>query len=350
MVNMSGVDFPDDDNERPEVNIDDILAGLDKDTLGMVRRGRDISKERIPTASFGINNLLDGGLAIGKQHTFWGNEQAGKSAFFLQTAAINQKLGLPVALIDAEHSFDWEWAERLGVDTDKLIVAQASTISDVADIQVRLIRQGVKLIGIDSTSALMPKSFWKEGELKDFDKAGQIGQFAKDLGQMCKMVQGTNFSAAIVHISQVRMDLGNSFMPGMKPSGGKETEHTDSLRIRLFSSKSEKQAIMGKIERGGILMEERIGRNVTWNVDKNKINGKYGTGEYGLYVLGDYVGIDRASELLAYGIKYGIVEKGGAWYTIYGERFQGDAKATKYVRENPEVAEKLEAEINGKSL
>lgn len=343
MVNMSGVDVE-------NVSVEDILAGLDKDTLGLVRLGREISKERIPTASFGINNLLDGGLAIGKQHTFWGNEQAGKSALMLQTIALNQRLGYVCALIDAEHSFDWEWAQRLGVDVDKLIVAQASTISDVADLQVKLIRQGVKLIVIDSTSALMPKSFFKEGEIKGFDQSGQIGQFAKDLGQMCKMVQGVNFSAAIVHISQVRMDLGNSFMPGMKPSGGKETEHTDSFRVRLFSSKSEKQAIMGKIQRGGMLIEERIGRNVTWNIDKNKINGKYGTGEYGLYVLGDFVGVDRASELLAYGIKYGIVQKGGAWYTIYGERFQGDAKATTYVRENPEIAEKLESEINAQSV
>lgn len=337
-------------NESEPVSVDDILATLDKDTLSMVRRGRDITKEKIPTASFGINHLLDGGLSIGKQHTFWGNEQAGKSALMLQTIALNQKLGNPCAYIDAEHSFDYEWAQRLGVDVDKLLVSQASTISDVANLQVKFINAGMRLIVIDSTSALMPKSFFKEGEMKEFDKAGQIGQLAKDLGQMCKMVQGINFSCAIVHISQVRMDLGNSFMPGMKPTGGKETEHSDSFRIRMFSSKSEKQAIMGSIERGGILIEERIGRNVTWNVDKNKINGRYGTGEYGLYVLGDQVGVDRASELIAYGIKYGVVEKVGAWYTIYGERFHGDAKAKTYVRDNPEVAEKLEAEVIAKSI
>lgn len=338
------------DEEVSQISVDDIFASLDKDTLSMVRRGRDISKEKIPTASFGINNLLDGGLSIGKQHTFWGNEQAGKSALMLQTIALNQKLGNVCAYIDAEHSFDYEWAERLGVDVDNILVSQASTISDVADLQVKFIRAGARLIVIDSTSALMPKSFFKEGEMKDFDKAGQIGQLAKDLGQMCKMVQGVNFSCAIVHISQVRMDLGNAFMPGMKPTGGKETEHSDSFRVRLFSSKSEKQAIMGNIQRGGMLIEERIGRNVTWNIDKNKINGKYGTGEYSLYTLGEHVGIDRASELLAYGIKFGIIVKGGAWYTIYDERFQGDNKAKAYIRENAEVAEKLEAEINAQSI
>lgn len=338
------------DDDMDTVSVDDVLAKLDKATLSMVKRGREISKRRLPTASFGLNNLLDGGIPVGKQTTFWGNEQAGKSAFLLQTIALNQRLGVVCGLIDAEHSFDFEWAERLGVDTDSLLVTQASTISDVADIQVKWIEAGMGLLTIDSTSALMPKSFFKEGEMKSFDNAGQIGQFAKDLGQMCKMVQGSNWNCAVVHISQVRMDLGNSFMPGMKPSGGKETEHTDQLRIRLFSSKSEKQAIMGKIEVGGQLIEERIGRKVTWNIDKNKINGRYGTGEYDLYTVGDSVGLDRASEILAYGIKYGAIEKGGAWFTIAGERLQGETKAKEFLRTNPDVLKEIEEKISAESI
>jgi recombination protein RecA len=330
--------------------IDDILAQLDKDTLKMVRRGSEITKEKIPTASFGLNRLLDGGLSLGKQHTFWGNEQAGKSATMLQTVGVNQELGVSCAYIDAEKTFDYDWAARLGVDTDKLIVSQASTISDVANLQIKLIQMGIGLIVIDSTSFLQPKSFFDDGEVKSFDKAGQIGQYAKDLGQMVKMVNGVNYTTAIVHISQVKMDLGNSFMPGMKPDGGKAVEHADSLRIRMFSSKSEKQAIMGKIQRGEMLIEERVGRKVTWTVDKNKINGRYGMGEYDFYTMGDFVGIDRASELITDGIKFGIIAKGGAWYTVYDERLQGDTKVKEYIRANPEVAEKLEAEIIAKSI
>jgi recombination protein RecA len=338
------------EKELEHVDIDDILASLDKDTAKMVRRGNEISKRKIPTASLGLNMLLGGGLSIGKQHTFYGNEQSTKSATMMQTIAKNQRAGVPCAFIDAEHSFDYDWAGRLGVDTNKLLVSQASTISDVADLQVKLIDKGIELIVIDSTSSLMPKSFWKEGELKEFDKAGQIGQFAKDLGQMCKMVQGINFSAAIVHISQVRMDLGNSFMPGMKASGGKETEHNDSLRIKMFSSKSEKQAIMGQVQRGHMLIEERIGRKVTWTVEKNKINGRYDHGEYDFYTTGDFVGLDPASELITYGLKFGVIEKGGAWYTINGERFQGDTKAKAYLRENADVAAEIEAEILARSV
>ncbi len=330
--------------------IEEILGGLDKETLATIRRGSEISKQTIPTASFGLNLTLGGGLHVGKQHTWWGNEQAGKSALALQTIGINQALGLPCALIDAEHSFDPVWAERLGVDTDKLIVSQSSSIADVSDTQVKLIELGIGLIVIDSTSALWPKSFLDDGEVKPFQKAGQIGQFAKDMGQMCKTVQGINWKTTIVHISQVKMDLGNSFMPGMKPDGGKQTEHTDAIRVRLTSSRSEKQAIMGKIQRGEMLIEERIGRNVTWKIEKNKVNGRYDIGEYSLYTLGDKVGVDRASELLAYGIRYGIIAKGGAWYTLGEERFQGEAKVLDYIKQRPEVAAELEADIASKSV
>ena len=332
------------------VNIDDILGQLDKETLSMVRKGRDISSEIIPTASFGLNSILGGGLRLGKQHTIWGNEQAGKSAMMMQTVALNQRLGNFAVWIDAEHSFDPIWAERLGVDVDNLVVSQASSIADAANLQVKFLNLGAKLIVVDSTSALKPKSFFDEDELKPFEKTGQIGQKAKDLGNMCSYVQARNWSCAIVHISQVRMDLGNSFMPGMKSEGGKETEHTDQLRVRLFSSKSEKQAIMGKIQRGGMLIEERVGRRVTWNIDKNKLNGRYGTGEYDLMVLGEKVGLDRASELLQYGIKYGVVDKGGAWYKMNGEKLQGDEKAKSYIRENPTYAAELEANIIEQSI
>lgn len=330
-------------------NINDILAKLSKDSLSKFRLGRDISKDFLPTASYGLDRKV-GGLGVGKQSTFWGNESCGKSAFFLETAGINQKLGRGVGYFDVEGTFDPDWATRLGVDVDELLVAQVSSIGDYADLANDWIKAGVELIIVDSTSALMPKSFFDEGEMKSFDKTGQIGQFARELGQSSRMIQGSNYSAALVHISQVRMDLGNSFMPGMKPSGGKETGHADSLRIRMFSSKSEKQAIMGNVFYGDIPVQEQIGRKVTWTVDKNKVNGKYGQGEYDLYVLGNKVGIDRNGEVLDYAIKYGVVEKGGAWLTVEGERLQGRTKALDYLENNPEIVEKLIASIEEMAL
>lgn len=326
-------------------NIDDILARLSKNTSDKYRLAKDISKDYVPTASLGLNMLLGGGVGIGKQSTFWGNESAGKSAFWLQSMGINQKLGRGCAYIDAEKTFDSNWASRLGVNTDELLVSQVSSIGDFVDISHDFIKAGIEIIVVDSTSALMPRSFFEDGEMKPFEKTQQIGQFARELGQATRMIQGENFTCAIIHISQVRMDLGNSFMPGMKPSGGKEVGHADSLRVRMFSSKSDKQAIMGKLETNGQLLEEQVGRKVTWTIDKNKQNGHFGTADYDLYFRGDHVGIDKYGELLDYGLKYGLVEKGGAWITVGEQRLQGRPKAIEYLRENPDIVEKMEARI-----
>jgi recombination protein RecA len=330
--------------------IDDILARLSKNTSDKYRIANDISKDYVPTASLGLNMLLGGGIGIGKQTTFYGNESAGKSAFCLQTIGINQKLGKVCAYIDAEKTFDKDWARRLGVNTDELLVSQVSSISDYTNIAIDFIKAGVELIVVDSTSALMPRSFFEDdGTLKDFDRTGQIGQFARELGQSCRMIQGENFTCAMIHISQVRMDLAG-FKPAMKASGGKEVGHADTLRIRMLSSKSDTYSIKGKIEVAGQLMEENIGRKVKWSIEKNKQNGHFGEGDYDLYFRGSNVGIDRLGEVLDYGIKYGLVRKGGAWIYLYDEKFQGRDKAADYLRENPEVVEKLEAEILGQPI
>lgn len=334
-------------------DIDEVLAKLDKKTLQMVRRGSEISKERIPTASYGLNQITGGGLAKGKQHTFYGPESSGKSALMLHTIALNQALGRSALYIDAEKTFDYEWAARLGVDVDKLIVSQVSRIKDATNEQIKFIEAGVDLVVIDSTSFLQPSAWYDDGEMKEMGATGtnQIGTQAKDLGQMVSMVQAVNYTAAVVHLSQVRYDFGGASMhAAFKPSGGKAVEHADSLRIRLTSSKSDKEAIKGEIKYGDILIEERIGRKVTWKVEKNKLNGRYDTGEYGLYTAGDFVGVDKDSELLAYGVKFGVVKKGGAWFTIYDEQFQGTDKAIAYLRSNPQIAEKIEAEVNDKSV
>lgn len=324
------------------------MASLDKDTLAQVKIGNTINREIVPTASYKLNRLLNGGLRKGKQHTFWGGEQSAKTGFTLQTVGINQKLGENVAWIDAEHSFDPEWAYRLGVDPDRIAVSEVSTIGELTDLQVKLVRKGFDIIVIDSTGALMPKSYIdKDGELKNFGDTAQMGAVAKDLGQMCKMVQGINYSCCIIHISQARVDIGSAAMnKPFKPIGGKEVEHTDSLRIRFSSSKSDAKAIMGKIQRGTNLIEEKIGIPVTWNINKNKINGRYGDGDYDFYIGGDFVGLDSAGELLDEAIRYGVAEGTGAWFTVFGERYQGRAKATAAVRSDEAVMEKLRNELD----
>jgi hypothetical protein len=210
-----------------------------------------------------------------------------------------------------------------------------------------MIRSGVQLIVIDTTSFLMPGSFYEGDDLKSFEDTKQMAQQARELGQMCRMIQGENFTCAMVHISQVRVDLSASSMhKPMKPSGGKEVGHADSLRVKLFSSKSEKEALTGI---GNTGLEEIIGRKVTWSIDKNKVNGRTGVGTYDFYTQGSLIGVDKASEPLDYGIKYGIIT-GSTWLSIYDEKFQGAAKTKAYIRENPDVSARLEAEIIAKSV
>ncbi len=333
---------------KDKISFEDIMASLDKDTSSQLRIGSQISRSIVPTASYKLNRYLGGGLRKGKQHTFWGGEQSAKTSFTLQSIGLNQKLGENIAWIDAEHSFDPEYAYTLGVDPDRIAVSEVSTIAELTDLQVKLIRKGFDIIVIDSTGALMPKSFVdKDGDLKSFADTAQLGQMAKDLGQMCKMVQGINYDTAIIHISQARVDVGSPAMTKpFKPIGGKEVEHTDSLRVRFSSSKSDAKAIMGKVPRGKLLVEEKIGITTNWHIDKNKINGQYGDGAFDFYIGGDFRGLDFAGELLDEAVRYGVAEASGAWYTVLGERYQGRARAVGALRADEALLEKLRNELD----
>lgn len=329
-------------------NIEDVLARLDKETLKQVILASEIERKYIPTHSVGLNLLLNGGFSRGHQTTLFGNESAGKSTFMLETIAKNQRENpdFSAAWMDTEKTLDREWARGLGVDTDRLLVAYKSNIGEATDMMIKWVEAGVDLIVVDSSSNLMPKSFFeKDGTIKDFDKTGQMGQMARELGQMCRMIQGINFETAMVFISQVRMDLGG-FIPQEKASGGKEVGHLDSLRIKLSSSKSESKAIKGEVQRGDMLIEEVIGRVVKWQIAKNKVNGRYGVGEYNLLTQGDRLGLDTGAELRDYGVLYGIIEKvGNSRFVINGESINGKDNAANYISDTEGIAEFLTDEI-----
>lgn len=329
-------------------SVDDVLAKLDKDTLKKFRMASEIQREFLATPSTGLNLLLGGGFSKGHQTTLWGNESAGKSTFLLQMIGKHQteNPNFSAAYVDTEKTLDPVWAERLGCDIDKLLVSNHSNISEVTDLIVKWVQAGVDLVVVDSISNLMPKSFFeKDGTMKVFEKTGQIGQQARELGQMCRMIQGENFNTAVVFISQVRMDLGG-FIATEKASGGKEVGHLDSLRVKLSSSKSESKALTGEVQRGDMVIEEIIGRIVKWQISKNKINGRYGVGEYNLITQGDRVGLDLGAELRDYGVLYGLIEKvGNSRFVINGDSIHGKEKAAAYIVENEGIAEFLASEI-----
>lgn len=325
-------------------DINEILAKLNPKVAESFKLARDTRNDLQALPSINMTRTLGGGIGYGRQTLVWGNRSGGKTASLLQTVALAQKEGKGAAWIDAEKNFDKTWAARLGVDTDQLIVSRVASIADMTDAGVDLLRAGVDIMIVDSISALLPNSYLVEGEVKEFSGTGQIGTFSKNMGSACMMLNKVNDHTALVFVSQVRNEFG-SMHASLKPMGGKGLDHMNSTSIKLWSSMAEAQQITGEVTDGDTLYTKPIGRQVTWTIDKNRGPGMGMSGTYDFYFDGPEIGIDRVGETFDLAVFLGKISKGGAWYTIYGERFQGRPKALAYVKENPEIFEKLEADV-----
>ena len=332
-----------------EILLDDILAKLDPKTRARVQSAQNVKVERQPTPSIGLNLALRGGLGYGRQVMVWGNKSAGKSSFCLQMIAIAQKEGKTCAWIDAEDSYDQAWAESLGVDSASLIHSKVKTINDMVDVSTKLMDAGVEIIVVDSISALLPAIYFeKDGnELKDLQDTKQIGAEAKDMTHAVKMLNYANKNTLLVLISQQRNQFGSMHASHI-PTGGMAVKFFSSTVIKLWSSEAEANAIKAGIKVGDKIIEQRVGRPVNWIIDYNKLGPPNLSGQYDFYYQGETLGVDRVGETLDVAEMCGIVEKGGAWYTVNGERLQGRAKAVAYLKENLDVVDSLEEEINAK--
>jgi recombination protein RecA len=333
-----------------EILLDDILAKLDPKTRARVQSAQNVKVERQPTPSIGLNMALRGGLGYGRQVMVWGNKSAGKSSFCLQMIAVAQKEGKTCAWIDAEDSYDQEWAELLGVDSGSLIHSKVKTINDMVDVSTKLMEAGVDIIVVDSISALLPAIYFeKDGnELKDLQDTKQIGAEAKDMTHAVKMLNYANKNTLLVLISQQRNQFGSMHASHI-PTGGMAVKFFSSTVIKLWSSEAEANAIKAGVKVGDKIIEQRVGRPVNWIIDYNKLGPPNLSGQYDFYYQGDTLGIDAVGETLDVAEMCGIVEKGGAWYTVNKERFQGRAKAVQYLRDNPEVVSQLQEEIRARS-
>jgi recombination protein RecA len=331
------------------MDIDALLAKLNPKTAASFRRASEVKNELLSTPSLGLNRAI-GGVGYGRQSLIWGNRSSGKTLFCFGLAAEAQKQGRGVAWIDAERNFDPEWAARHGVDPNEMIISPITSIADMADMGHDLIKSGdIDLLVVDSISALLPQSYFVEGEMKSLVDAGQIGTFSKNMGSAVSMYNRVNEHTAVVLISQVRNNIG-SYGASVAPMGGKAVEHMNSTQIKLWSNPSDKEAIKGKIVENDLIFEKPVGRPVTWTVEKNRGPGMHESNSYDMYFKGDFVGVDRVGEVVDYGVEIGVVKKGGAWYTIGDERFQGRAKTVQYLRDNPDLEEKIYGEILAKSI
>jgi recombination protein RecA len=332
------------------IMLDNILAKLDPKTRARVQSAQNVVVEKQLTPSIGLNMALKGGLGYGRQTMVWGNKSAGKSSFCLQLIALAQKDGKTCAWIDAEDSYDQSWAESLGVDSASLIHSKVKTVNDMVDVSTKLMDAGVDIIVVDSISALLPAIYFeKDGnELKDLQDTKQIGAEAKDMTHAVKMLNYANKNTLLILISQQRNQFGSMHASHI-PTGGMAVKFFSSTVIKLWSSEAEANAIKAGIKVGDKIIEQRVGRPVNWIIDYNKLGPPNLSGQYDFYYQGETLGVDRVGETLDVAEMCGIVEKGGAWYTVNGERFQGRAKAVAYLRENPDVVDSLVGEINARS-
>jgi recombination protein RecA len=218
----------------------------------------------------------------------------------------------------------------------------------MVDVATQLIKAKVDVLIVDSISALLPAIYFDDGELKQLENTKQIGAEAKDMTHAVKMLNYINEKTLLVLISQQRNQFGSMHASHI-PTGGMATKFFSSTVIKLWSSEAEANQIKADVKVGDKLIQRKVGRPVNWIIDYNKLGPPNLAGQYDFYYQGDFVGIDTVGETLDVSEQYGVIEKGGAWYTILGERFQGRAKSIEWLRGNPEAVGSLIKEVYDKS-
>ncbi len=291
--------------------------------------------EAIPTGSLMLDIALGiGGLPKGRVVEIYGPESSGKTTLTLQAIAECQKKGGTAAFIDAEHALDPIYAAKLGVNVDELLVSQPDTGEQALEIADMLVRSGsIDIVVIDSVAALTPKAEI-EGEMGDQLPGLQARLMSQALRKLTGNIKRSN--TLVVFINQLRMKIG-VMMPGQSPettTGGNALKFYASVRLDIRR--------IGAIKKG----DEIIGNQTKIKVVKNKLAPPF------KQVITEILygeGISREGELIDMGVEAKLVEKAGAWYSYGEERIgQGKDNARGYLRDNPQVAQRLEAELREK--
>lgn len=328
------------------MSFDEVYAKLNKKTKDRLKLASDVTKEILPTASIKLNKDLGGGFGKGRQTVVWGNKSAGKTSMLLQTIAEAQKRGEVCAWIDAEGSYDPEWATRLGVDNEKLLLSESKSIDAVITDVVDFMDAEIDFVVLDSISALLPSTYFeKEDELKiGQEGTKQIGTVSKELAVAVNKFNYANKKTALVLISQLRNKI--TTYGGMADmAGGEAVKFFSSTIVKLWSSASEKEQIMGEVLRGDKLIKKPMGRPVNYTITFNKLGPPNRSDSYDFYYAGDSVGIDQVGEIVDLAEEVGVIGKAGAWYYYGEEKFQGRAKVVQYLKDNVNVREAIEQQV-----
>ena len=313
------------------------LAQIDKQygKGSVMRLGQDgrAPVSVIPTGAIALDVALGiGGLPRGRVVEVYGPESSGKTTVALHAVANAQRNGGIAAFIDAEHALDPDYAKKLGVDTDALLVSQPDTGEQALEIADMLIRSGaLDILVIDSVAALVPRAEI-EGEMGD----SHVGLQARLMSQALRKITGAmnNSGTTAIFINQLREKIGVMFGSPETTTGGKALKFYASIRLDVRRIETLKD--------GG----EPVGNRTRVKVVKNKMAPPFKQAEFDI-LYGH--GISREGSLIDMGVDQGILRKSGAWYTYEGDQLgQGKENARKFLRDNPDIANEIEKRIKEK--
>ncbi len=292
--------------------------------------GAAANVQAIPSGSLGLDLALGiGGLPRGRVVEIYGPESSGKTTLTLQVIAEAQQLGGTAAFIDAEHALDPQYAKKLGVDLEDLLVSQPDSGEQALEICDMLVRSGaVDIVVVDSVAALTPKAEI-EGEMGDSHMGLHARLMSQALRKLTANIKRSN--TLVIFINQIRMKIGVMFGNPETTTGGNALKFYASVRLDIRR--------IGAIKKG----EEVIGSQTRVKVVKNKLAPPFRQCEFDILYN---EGISKEGELIDLGVERGIVEKSGAWFSYNKERIgQGKDNARQYLKENPAIAADIESRI-----
>ncbi|HVZ68263.1 MAG TPA: recombinase RecA [Rhizomicrobium sp.] len=313
-----------------EAALSQIDRAFGKGSVMKLGQRETVETDTVSTGSLGLDIALGiGGLPRGRVIEIYGPESSGKTTLALHAVAEAQKKGGIAAYIDAEHALDPVYARKLGVDIDELLISQPDTGEQALEIADTLVRSGgVDIVVVDSVAALTPKAEL-EGEMGDQLPGLQARLMSQALRKLTASISKSN--TIVIFINQIRMKIGIMFGNPETTTGGNALKFYASVRL--------------DIRRIGAIKdrEEVVGNQTRVKVVKNKVAPPFKQVEFDI-MYG--VGVSKTGELIDLGVKAGIVEKSGAWFSYDGQRIgQGRENAKQFLAQNPDIANKIEAQI-----
>ena len=315
-------------------NLNETLSQIEKQFgKGTVMKMGDreiVDMPSVSTGSLGLDIALGiGGLPKGRVVEIFGPESSGKTTLTLQAIAECQKAGGTAAFIDAEHALDPNYAEKLGVNVDELLLSQPDTGEQALEVTDMLVKSGsVDLIVVDSVAALTPRAEI-EGDMGDHHMGLQARLMSQALRKITGNIQRSN--AMVIFINQIRMKIGVMFGNPETTTGGNALKFYSSVRLDIRR--------IGAVKEG----EEVVGNETRVKVVKNKVSPPFKQAEFQI-MYGE--GINTEGEILELGQKLELVEKSGSWYSHNGEKIgQGKVNASKFLKENTKIRDSLVKEI-----